>query len=316
MKDPKRSTKNTQRKDKTPNPLKKPFLVIVFVVAFVGVNHLLSYGFSPLVRGATSLLAPIVPALATPSPTQVPTPIPTLAPTPVPTQAPTLAPTQVPTPSPTPAPTPEPTPVPTATPLPAPELILVNREYRVDASYVPATLVILNNVCPAELVKIKGSDIQGDATATEALITMLTAATQEGITNWQVSAGYRSYDYQQKLVDNQVYKYRKENGLSKEKALQATYQTVAPAGASEHQTGLAFDITVPGVSFKGTTQQKWLHAHCHEYGFVVRYQEEKKSITGYLAEAWHIRYVGTDVAAVMTQNNWCLEEYFDHMGLL
>lgn len=302
-----------QRPERPRNPLIRPLLVLLGVIAFIGVNHLISYGFSPLLRGVRSVLAPVIPALATPSPTPTAAPTPTPSPSPTPSPTPTAAPTA--TPAPTPTPTPAPTAIPTATPLPEPTLILVNREHRIDADYVPENLVNLNDVCPSDIVKIKGSDIRGNATAVDALVLMLSDAVDQGITNWQVSAGYRSYSYQQSLVERQQQTYMRENGLSAEKALSATYKLVAPAGASEHHTGLAFDITVPGVSFKGTKQQIWLHQNCYAYGFVIRYKEDKESVTGYLAEAWHIRYVGVEVATAMEYNNWCLEEYFEHMGL-
>ena len=70
-----------------------------------------------------------------------------------------------------------------------------------------------------------------------------------------------------------------------------------------------------GVSFSGTEQQKWLHEHCYEYGFIVRFPKDKEKITGFLAESWHFRYVGVEAAQVMTYNNWCLEEYIEKMGL-
>ena len=92
-------------------------------------------------------------------------------------------------------------------------------------------------------------------------------------------------------------------------AVSATRQTVADPGTSEHHTGLAFDITVPGTIFKGTPEQKWLHKHCWEYGFVIRYQEDKEKITGYLAEVWHVRYVGLPHSIDMRNRNLCLEEY-------
>ena len=161
-------------------------------------------------------------------------------------------------------------------------------------------------------MKYKGT--RANRTAVEALGKMLEDAIEQGVTNWQVSSAYRTYAGQQELVEDSVADFKRKNpSWSRDRCLSATYQTVAPAGTSEHQTGLAFDITVPGVSFNGTAQQKWLHAHCYEYGFVVRYTEEKQSITGFLAEAWHIRYVGTQVASVMTYNNWCLEEYIEKM---
>lgn len=195
-------------------------------------------------------------------------------------------------------------------------LILVNRDNKLDKSYRPTDLVNIADVIPSSVLKVKYKGTQGNRTAVEALGRMLEDAMEDGVGNWQVSSAYRGYAAQQSLVDDSVAKYKKNNpSWTKERCLSATYQTVAPAGTSEHMTGLAFDITVPGVSFTGTEQQKWLHKHCYEYGFVVRFTEDKQSLTGFLAESWHFRYVGTEAAAVMTFNDWCLEEYHDKMGL-
>ena len=195
-------------------------------------------------------------------------------------------------------------------------LILVNRENKLDKNYAPTDLVNIADVIPSSVLKVKYKGTKANRTAAEALGRMLEDAIEDGIGNWQVSSAYRGYKDQQALVDQSVAKYKKNNpSWSRDRCLSATYQTVAPAGTSEHMTGLAFDITVPGVSFTGTEQQKWLHEHCYEYGFVVRFTEEKQSITGFLAESWHFRYVGTEAAQVMTFNNWCLEEYVEKMGL-
>ena len=195
-------------------------------------------------------------------------------------------------------------------------LILVNRERKVDKNYVPSDLVSIADVMPSDVLKVKYKGTRANRTAVEALRRMLEDAIEDGVGNWQVSSAYRTYADQQSLVDDSVASYRQKNpSWSRERCLSATYQTVAPAGSSEHQTGLAFDITVPGVSFNGTEQQKWLHKHCHEYGFVIRFTEEKQALTGFLAEAWHIRYVGIEAAQVMTTQNWCMEEYADAMGL-
>ena len=198
----------------------------------------------------------------------------------------------------------------TITPTPDPNAMpmLVNREYPIDESYSPRDLVRLKNVIPSSLATVKGSDIEGDRTAVNAMIEMFEAAHQDGVTKWQISAGYRSYKYQKNLFDKQVQEYRSE-GFSQQNAVSATRQTVADPGTSEHHTGLAFDITVPGTIFKGTEEQKWLHKHCWEYGFVIRYQEDKEDITGYLAECWHIRYVGLPHSIDMRDRNLCLEEY-------
>lgn len=205
----------------------------------------------------------------------------------------------IPTPSPSPSPTPA-----TTGGLP----LLVNRANPLPADYAAENLVYLKDACPSDLVTIKGNDIQGNATAVAALNTMLRAAHGDGLTLWQVSAGYRSVAYQQTLFDAKVAEYQSE-GFSKEKAISATRQTITDPGSSEHHTGLAFDITVPGETFKYTSQSKWLAEHCWEYGFIIRYQEDKTAITGILAEPWHVRYVGIDHSIPMRDDNLCLEEY-------
>ncbi|MBQ4608395.1 MAG: D-alanyl-D-alanine carboxypeptidase family protein, partial [Clostridia bacterium] len=195
-------------------------------------------------------------------------------------------------------------------------LILVNRENKLDKNYAPTDLVEIADVIPSSVLKVKYKGTKANRTAAEALGRMLEDAIADGVTNWQVSSAYRKYSDQQALVDQSVAKYKKNNpDWSRDRCLSATYQTVAPAGTSEHMTGLAFDITVPGVSFSGTEQQKWLHEHCYEYGFIVRFTEDKQKLTGFLAESWHFRYVGVEAAQVMTYNNWCLEEYVEKMGL-
>ena len=195
-------------------------------------------------------------------------------------------------------------------------LMLVNRSHKLSKTDVPTDLVEIASVLSADIVKVKYTGTKANRTAVEALGKMLSAAISEGVSNFQISSAYRTYSEQQKLVDNSVAKYQKNNpSWSRDRCLSATYQSVAPAGSSEHQTGLAFDITVPGVSFTGTEQQKWLHQHCAEYGFIVRFTAEKQKLTGFVAESWHFRYVGVEAAKTITQNNWCLEEYIEKMGI-
>ncbi len=201
----------------------------------------------------------------------------------------------------------------TPTPDPASLPILVNSSHPVAADYQPTGLVTLRNVLPASLVYVKGSEIQGNQEAVDALMEMFTAAKAAGVTGFQISAGYRSYAYQKQLFDKSVQSYL-DQGRTKASAISATRLTVADPGTSEHHTGLAFDITVADTTFKGTKQQIWLHKHCWDYGFIVRYQEGKEDITGFIAEAWHIRYVGVTHATAMRDQDLCLEEYLDKMG--
>ena len=190
--------------------------------------------------------------------------------------------------------------------------LLVNKDHPIDKDFVPADLVRMSDYCDSALVKIKYKNTQGVREAVDALMDMLAAAKEDGVTNWQVSAAYRSYKDQQDILESNVKSYMEKNGLSRSGALSAARKTVADPGTSEHHTGLAFDMTVPNTeAFISTPQCKWLHAHCWDYGFIVRYQKDKEDITGFLAEAWHIRYVGVEHSRVMQEKNLCLEEYLD-----
>ena len=191
--------------------------------------------------------------------------------------------------------------------------MLVNKQHPVGADFVPADLVDLNSYCDSNLVKIKYSGMKAVREATDALLRMLTAAKTDGVTNWQISAAYRSYADQQQIFDENVKEYMNKNGLSRSKAESAARLTVADPGTSEHHTGLAFDVTVPGETFKFTKQCQWLHEHCWEYGFIIRYTDDKQDITGFLGEEWHIRYVGTEHSMNMKNSGLCLEEYLEHV---
>ena len=193
--------------------------------------------------------------------------------------------------------------------------LLVNRQHPVTSDFAPADLVNLSEYCDSSLVKIKYDGTQGVREAADALLRMLEAAKADGITNWQVSAAYRSYADQQRIFDNKVKSFQNNNpDWSLSRCRSAASVTVADPGASEHHTGLAFDMTVPNTSmFLGTKQCTWLHQHCWEYGFILRYTDEKQQITGFAGEAWHIRYVGTEHSLAMQQSGQCLEEYLSEV---
>lgn len=117
-----------------------------------------------------------------------------------------------------------------------------------------------------------------------------------------ISGSYRSYYEQAQLFD--FYAYELEEGYD-------TMSTMRP-GHSEHQSGYAIDLNELSYEFAYTEEYKWLLDHCADYGFIIRYPENKVDITGCLWEPWHIRYVGTDLAAKLRNDgDWItLEEYF------
>ena len=189
--------------------------------------------------------------------------------------------------------------------------ILVNDDNHIPDDYQCTYLINMRDYCDAGVVKIKGSDILAEKYAVDALMVMLRDALSRGYKNWQVNAGHRSIEYQQKLFDERVYAYRQE-GLSGQQARAKVRQTVADPGSSEHHTGLAFDVAVTGeASFGATKHSVWLREHCWEYGFIIRYPADKTAITRISHEPWHVRYVGLPHSIIMRDENLCLEEYID-----
>ena len=117
-------------------------------------------------------------------------------------------------------------------------------------------------------------------------------------------SGFRSYDTQKTLYQN----YANRDGYA------AADRYSARAGYSEHQTGLAYDLTDrSGNLLEDKTATDWLNNNAYKYGFVVRYQPGKESVTGYMPEAWHIRYIGKEAKEVY-ESGKSLEEYFGFDG--
>jgi D-alanyl-D-alanine carboxypeptidase len=90
------------------------------------------------------------------------------------------------------------------------------------------------------------------------------------------------------------------------------------SGTSEHNTGLGFDILEKGnyslsSSFENTAQFKWLMENAENYGFILRYAENKTVQTGIMYEPWHFRYVGVEHAKKINELGMCLEEYIDYL---
>lgn len=126
-----------------------------------------------------------------------------------------------------------------------------------------------------------------------------------GLREFTIASGYRSYTDQIDAYNSFSYDENRD-----------TFS--ARPGHSEHQTGMAIDVIDASQNFNGTPEAEWLKEHCHEYGFIIRYPEGKERFTGYMYEAWHIRYVGVEMAQKIREEgertgnpNITLEEYFD-----
>lgn len=147
-----------------------------------------------------------------------------------------------------------------------------------------------------------------DSRIIEPMKEFVAAARAEGLSVY-LSSGYRDYATQQYLYNRKVGQYGEEVAKT----------IVAPPGTSEHQTGLACDITdryyeVKDSSLENTAMYQWMSQHCQEYGFIVRYPKDKEDVTGIIYEPWHFRYVGVEHALIMRDENLCLEEYLEKYG--
>ncbi len=192
---------------------------------------------------------------------------------------------------------------------------LVNREHPVDRDYEPANLVRISDVIPSETAVLADSGARGVGEAVYALREMLEAAIADGVGHWKIREAYRTYRDQERIFNNYVDKYL-EDGRTRASAVSATRQTVADPGTSEHHTGLAFDLNATNSSdaFADTAQYVWLVKNCWDFGFIIRYTDEKEDVTGFLGEEWHYRYVGKAHAQKMHETGMCLEEYLEWIG--
>ncbi len=132
---------------------------------------------------------------------------------------------------------------------------------------------------------------------------MFNAAKKENLTII-INSSYRSYEYQDSLWK----RYSDQNGD------EWADNYAARAGHSEHQTGLAIDVTTYGVveqgDFEITDEFKWLQENAYKYGFILRYPKDKENITGYAYESWHYRYVGKNIAKEIHEKNITYDEYY------
>ncbi|MBE6533821.1 MAG: D-alanyl-D-alanine carboxypeptidase family protein [Ruminococcaceae bacterium] len=200
-------------------------------------------------------------------------------------------------------------------------LTLVNKSHLLEQDSVTTeNLISLKSFKSSvfdELEEDDGKDFF-DPIAALALVAMLNDAneTLEGDDKILVSSAYRSFEYQEGLHQKYIDNYMAFNGISEEEARAQTLLTSAPAGASEHHTGLCVDLVEKrGVahelseSFEDTEAYRWLSQNAHKYGFILRYPKDKTDITKYSYEPWHYRFVGVYAATIIYEDNITLEEY-------
>ena len=136
---------------------------------------------------------------------------------------------------------------------------------------------------------------------------MYLAAQEDGIELTPVS-GYRSVERQKRNFENKIQKYM-DDGYSRTEATQMAATIILPPGTSEHNAGLAMDICSLYQNFDETEEFAWLCENAADYGFILRYPEDKQDITNIIYEPWHWRYVGVEAAKEMKEIGECFEEY-------
>ena len=183
-------------------------------------------------------------------------------------------------------------------------LVLVNKNYALSEDYEPSDLV-LPNVLSTDYNQNQNIYLRKEAAMY--LEQLFYAAQNEAGLTLLARSGYRSYQTQISLYD----RYVSQNGTEKADTFSAR------AGHSEHQTGLAMDVTADSVNrqlvtdFGLTPEGIWLKENAHRFGYIIRYLEGREDETGYQYEPWHIRYVGVEAATEIYENNWILEQYLN-----
>ncbi|WP_174852797.1 LD-carboxypeptidase LdcB/DacB [Streptococcus suis] len=170
--------------------------------------------------------------------------------------------------------------------------------YSVDGKYGPVIIVnkqhgLASTYNPGE-----------NPTARNAYQNLRNDMIRQGFNVGKAYSGFRSYETQQSLYLN----YVQRDGQA------AADRYSARPGHSEHQTGLAFDLTdASGALLTNSRAEQWLKDNAHKYGFVVRYLPGKEAVTGYMSEPWHLRYVGKEAKDIY-QSGLTLEEYYGIPG--
>lgn len=189
-------------------------------------------------------------------------------------------------------------------------LLLANKSHPLGKDYTPSAMTQLKSNLTAGNKEII---LEYDAAlAAEALMLELHA---RGYTDILVTSGYRSYARQEWLFNYYTEdEMRKDPSLTRAQSENIVLTYSARAGTSEHQTGLCIDLisnysTSLDESFALNPAYSWLVENAHNFGFILRYPQDKENITGYKYEPWHYRFVGRQAAYEMWKNGLTLEEY-------
>lgn len=198
-------------------------------------------------------------------------------------------------------------------------------EYTLDANYSNLLLVNGANPLPEDynygenLVTVEDKYINGSLKQVNQDIwpymrAMIEAAWKDNVKLY-IWSPYRSYDTQKMLFENKIQRVMKSDGLERAAAEAKAATVVARPGTSEHHTGLAADFNMANSGFENTEMFAWMQKNAADYGFIMRYSEEKQPLTGVIHESWHWRFVGINTAKEINSLGMCLEEYLEYKGV-
>ena len=198
------------------------------------------------------------------------------------------------------------------------QYVLVNGDHPLEPKeYEPANLVYLNMTGDDTDIRTAydGNRQVVDELIAQPLIDMTQACKNAGLPVY-LSSGYRSYYIQQQNFE----RICRNNGISDGKNAEGNYITM-PAGCSEHQSGLCCDVTdryheIKNDAIAEIATVQWLDEHCADYGFILRFPQDKTNITHVMGESWHFRYVGQEAAHYIMDNHLCLEEFLALYGVV
>ncbi|WP_342471532.1 M15 family metallopeptidase [Metasolibacillus sp. FSL H7-0170] len=175
------------------------------------------------------------------------------------------------------------------------DLLIVNHDFPIKKKYIPKDLVNASKTNYNNYYVVLYNDILISEHIKAPFEALMEQAYHEGISNFMISSGFRSFEEQKRLYDE----YGKDSAL--------------PAGYSEHNLGLSLDIGSTQGRMEDTFEGQWLAENVWQHGFIMRYPKNKTHITKIKYEPWHIRYVGLPHSVLMQEKDLALEEYIEFL---
>ncbi|MBP2002231.1 D-alanyl-D-alanine carboxypeptidase [Paenibacillus shirakamiensis] len=173
-------------------------------------------------------------------------------------------------------------------------LVLVNKRYPLDEVGIQPDIVTLAK--RKELIQgyaLMNENLRLSEHVAQLFKSMVLDAADDHVNHFLISSGFRTFKEQSRIFADKGDAY------------------ALPAGHSEHNLGLSLDIGSSQGKMSQAAEGQWLKEHAWNYGFILRYPQDKTEVTGIAYEPWHFRYVGLPHSVLMRKKNFSLEEYIE-----